>query len=108
MKEEKIAHKVQDLALHDEVVQPIHDFLDASFPVPPMQVQNVDVCGAQLFETGFDADVHRFDVVPDIGYPPRDVFIAGLEVAGVLQLEFRSIHRVFPTGTLQTLVATTS
>ncbi|CAK5266107.1 unnamed protein product, partial [Mycena citricolor] len=35
--------EVQDLALHHEIVQSVHDLLDAGVPIPPVQVQDVDV-----------------------------------------------------------------
>ncbi|CAK5266605.1 unnamed protein product, partial [Mycena citricolor] len=35
--------EVQNLALHHEVVQSVHDLFDAGVPVPPVQVQDVDV-----------------------------------------------------------------
>ena len=42
--------EVQHLALHDELVQAVHDLLDGGGVVPPVQVQHVDVGGAQLLQ----------------------------------------------------------
>jgi hypothetical protein len=78
-------HEVQDFALRDEVVETIHHFLDGSIPVPPMHVEDVDVCGAQFLQASFHTNVHRFDVVSDVVHLLRDSVIARLKAGRVLE-----------------------
>ena len=42
--------EVENLALHYEVVQAIHDFLNAAGVVPPVNVQDVDVVRAKFLQ----------------------------------------------------------
>jgi hypothetical protein len=82
---ESLTYQIQDFALHDEIVQAIHHFLDPGRPVPPVEVQNVDVGGAQLLQAGFDADVHGLDAVSDIKHLLRDGVVSALVVGAVLR-----------------------
>jgi hypothetical protein len=81
-----MTHEVQDLALDNEIVKAIHHLLDASVPIPPMHVEDVNVCGAQFLETGLHTDVQRFEVVSGIVHLLRDVILARLVVAGILYI----------------------
>ena len=44
----------------------VHDLLNRSFPVPPMDIQDVDIRRTKLFETGFNAHMYGLDVVSSI------------------------------------------
>ena len=44
-------------------MQAVHDFLNGGHVVPPVEVQYVDVVGAELLERGVDGDVQRLYVV---------------------------------------------
>ena len=44
----------------------IHNLLNGSIPVPPMQIQDVYVRRAKLLETGFNAHTHGLDIVSTI------------------------------------------
>lgn len=59
-------YQIEHFSLLNERVEAIHHFLDGSLPVPPVDVENVDVRGSQLFQTCFYADMHRLDIVAGI------------------------------------------
>lgn len=59
-------YEVEDFALGDEVVQPVHDFFDRRGVVPPMHVEDVDVGRAEFLERGLNGEEHRFEVVPRV------------------------------------------
>ena len=59
-------YEIQNLALHSEIMQPIHHLLHACMPVPPMHIQDIYVRRAKLLETGFDTHMHRLDTVSSI------------------------------------------
>jgi hypothetical protein len=86
LKNTKNTHEVQDLALDDEIMKPIHHLLDAGVPVPPMHVKDVDVCGAQFLKTGLHTNVHRFEVVSGIVNLLREGVLARFEVGGELHI----------------------
>ena len=48
--------EIEHLALNDEVVQAIHDFLHAGGIVPPMELQDIDVVCAELFQRRVDRE----------------------------------------------------
>jgi hypothetical protein len=78
--------EVQDFALDHEVMQAIHHLFDAGIPVPPVNVQNVDVGRAQFLETGFDAGMHGLDVVSDVVRLLSDGVVSALVVGRVLNV----------------------
>jgi hypothetical protein len=51
-------YEVQDLALDDKIVEPIHHLLDTGVPVPPVDIKDVDIRSAQFLETRVHADMH--------------------------------------------------
>ena len=55
--------EVEDLALHDESVEAVHDLLDGASVVPPVDVEDVNVIRAQLSERVVDGVEHRLDAV---------------------------------------------
>lgn len=57
--------EVEDLACKDELVQALHDFLDAGGEVPPVHVEEVDVVCSELLQAGLDGNAHRLDGVAD-------------------------------------------
>lgn len=57
--------EVKHLALDDESMETIYDFLDGSGVVPPVDVKDINVVDAQLLERGVDRVYHRFEVVAD-------------------------------------------
>lgn len=60
------AYQVENFARNDYVVERVHDFLDGRVVVPPMEVQNVDVCGSELLQTGFNRYVEILGIVADV------------------------------------------
>lgn len=59
-------YEIQDFSLSDEVVQTVHDLLDAGSVIPPMHIENVDVVCLEFLERRLHGDVQRLDVVPEI------------------------------------------
>lgn len=47
-------HQVEDFALEDELMQAPHHFLDTCLPIPPVDVEQIDIGCAQLLERGVD------------------------------------------------------
>jgi hypothetical protein len=95
LKNTKNTHEVQDLALDDEVMKPIHHLLDAGVPVPPVHVEDVDVCGAQFLKTGLHTNVHGFEVVSGIVHLLREGVLARFEVGGELRVGSVNRPRTF-------------
>ena len=57
------AYQIEHFSLLNEYVEAIHHFLDRSLPVPPVDVENINVCRSQFLQAGFHANMHRFDIV---------------------------------------------
>lgn len=57
-------HKIEHLALHDQLVQAPHNYLDGRHPVPPVDIQYIDVARAELAQARVDAHAHALEVVP--------------------------------------------
>lgn len=58
--------EVEHLALRDERVQAVHDLFDAGHIVPPVEVEDVDVVGAQLLEGCLEGVVQGFGAATDV------------------------------------------
>lgn len=81
------AYEVKDLAGHDELMKVVHDLLDATSVIPPVNVQEVDVRGAQLLQRSLDGEMHRLGVVADVVDLGLDCGIDLLELRRVLHRE---------------------
>ena len=74
----RATYQIQDFALHDQVIQAVHDLLHATGVVPPVDVEDVDVVRAELLEGVVDGVVHRLEVVADVAAldgDPRTGFV---------------------------------
>ena len=60
-------YKVENFAGHDELVEVVHDLLDAAPVVPPVNVQKVNVRRAQLLERVVHGVDHGLEAVADKG-----------------------------------------
>lgn len=65
-------------------MQTSHDFLDAGFPVPPMEVEEIDVVGSKLLQRCVDGDVHRLHVVSGEMDLLGNVFVRPFEIGCIL------------------------
>ena len=63
----------------------VHDFLDRSAPIPPVNVENVDVRRTKLLQTGLDTDVQRLRVVSRVVDFLTNPFSLYFEVRGILE-----------------------
>ena len=77
-------YKVENFAGHDELVEVVHDLLDAAPVVPPVNVQKVNVRRAQLLERSLDSEVHRLGAVATIVDLCLDRWVELLELRRVL------------------------
>lgn len=68
------------------MVQSVHNFLDTGDEVPPMDVQYVNVCCAELFQGGFNRNMHGFHAIAGVVYLIADVLVEVLEIGSVLKL----------------------
>ena len=84
----------------------IHHFLDGSLPIPPVDVENVDVCSSQLLQAGFYTNMHRLDIVSGIEDLLLDPSLCAHKIRCVLCTRI-STGPTGPMGLL-TLVAMTS
>ena len=58
--------EVEDLAGLDDRVQGVHDFGDGGRPVPPVEVEDVDVLGPQLLERVAEGEMERLLAVAGV------------------------------------------
>lgn len=65
-------------------MQTVHDLLNATGPIPPMQVKDVDIRRSELLQRRFDRHVHRLDIIADEGNSVRGLYVT-LVVRGILQ-----------------------
>ena len=79
------AHEIEHLALDDEVVQAVHDLFHRRVQVPEMEVEDVEVVGLQILETGVEAEPEGFEVVPDVVDVLADGRVGTFGVVGVLE-----------------------
>ena len=80
----KATYQIQDFALHNQVIQAIHDLLDATGVVPPMDIENIDIVSPQFLERRFKGDVQGLQVIPDIRRLLFDTVVASLVVRSIL------------------------
>lgn len=69
-------------------MQTIHDLLDGRVPVPPMDIKDVDVRGAELLQAVFKTDVHRLDTVPSIVCLLNDLSGGTFVVRRILEVHY--------------------
>lgn len=79
------AYQVQDLPLLDKVVEATHHLFDTCFKVPPVDVKEVNIVGAELLERRSDGDLHGLDAVACVQGLLLDTRVATLEVGRVLR-----------------------
>jgi hypothetical protein len=69
-------------------VERVHDLFNRGRVVPPVQVEDVDIGSAQLFERGFHGDMKGLCVVPRIVHHVRDILpLPTLEVSRVFSCD---------------------
>ena len=56
-------YQVEHLSLLNERVKAVHHLFDASLPIPPVDIEDVDVRRPQFLQARFDTHVHRFHAV---------------------------------------------
>jgi hypothetical protein len=69
--------KVEDLALSNQGIETMHDFLNTGSEVPPMNVQQINVIGTKFLQRTVDRDMHGLEGVAD------KVGLKGLCIASV-------------------------
>ncbi len=77
------AYEVQDLSLHYQRMQAIHDLRHRGLKVPPVNVEDVDVAGPQTFEALGDGDVKNFEIISNLIGP--DLRSSTLTIGRVLR-----------------------
>ena len=65
-------------------MQRVHDFLDAGGIIPPVEIEDVDVAGAQPLERLFDRDVQRLGVVSGVGSLDLDPVVSSPGIGSIL------------------------
>ena len=77
-------YQVENLSLKNEGVQRIYNLFNCCAIVPPVQVENIYVWGAKLFERRIYRDTERFGMIPCIVYLVGDLVLASLEAGCIL------------------------
>jgi len=57
------ADQIQDRPVHNEFVQGLHDFFNRCGPVPEVDIQQVDVICAEVFQGLFDGQMQGLGIV---------------------------------------------
>ena len=65
-------------------METIHDFFYGGIPVPPMDIENIDIVGPQFLERRLEGDVQGLQVIPDIRRLLFDTVVASLVVRSIL------------------------
>jgi len=58
----------------------VHDFFDGGGPIPPMNIQDVDVQRAQFLQGCIDSNAETLCVVSGVVHLVSDIILASLEV----------------------------
>lgn len=67
-------------------MQAVHHLLNAGGVVPPMEIEQVDIVDAQLFQRFLDEDVRGLDVVTGVhGFRAKLRTLTDLVVGGILK-----------------------
>jgi hypothetical protein len=77
-------YQIEYLSLKNEGVQRIYDLLNWGAIVPPVQVENIYVRAAELFERRIDRYTKRFGMIPCIVNLVGDLVLASLEAGCIL------------------------
>ena len=86
-------------------METIHDLLDGGVEIPPVEVENINVVGAKLLETGFNTDLQGLCVVSGVVGLDFNVVVSTLKIRRVL----KRIENTFdPTILRITFVAITN
>lgn len=83
-----MTYKIDNFSRQNQSMQSTHHFFDAGVPIPPMDVEKVNVGGAQFLEGFFDRDMHGLGVVSDIHNLLLDRIITILIRSRVLEKGF--------------------
>lgn len=89
-------------------MESVHQLRDGGVVIPPVDVEDVNVCRAELLQTVVQTDGHTFDVVTEIVYANGNIRVCSLvesRVLGVSGGQQTTMVRLF---TLPTLVEITS
>lgn len=76
-------YQIEHFSALDECVEGVHHFFDGGLPVPPMEVENVDIRRPEPFQACLEAEMHRFDAVSGIQHLVADIAIPYV-IRGVL------------------------
>lgn len=71
-------------------MQTVHHFFDRSVPIPPVQVEDVDVRSAQFPEAGFDTEVHGLYTVACVDTLLLEIVLSTLVISCILERQIES------------------
>ena len=67
------AYQVKHFSLLNEHVEAIHHFFDGGLPVPPVDVENIDIRRPEVLQACLQAEMHRLEIVPRVHHLLSDV-----------------------------------
>ena len=56
-------NQIQDDAPFDVAVKGVHHLVDGGVPIPPVEVEDVDVVSAEIFEAGLDGRLQSLGAI---------------------------------------------
>ena len=78
--------QIQDRPFHDKFVQRLHDFFDSRRPVPEVDIQQVDVICAEVFQGFFDGQMQGLGVVAtEQDLVSRNILVTEMDIVRVLK-----------------------
>jgi hypothetical protein len=78
--------QVQDRPLHDKFVQGLHEFFDGCGPVPEVDIQQVDIICAEVFQGLFDGHMQGLGTVAaKQDLVSRHIFVSKVDIVRVLR-----------------------
>lgn len=77
-------YQIEHFSLLNERVETIHHFFDRGLPVPPVDVEDIDIRRPELFQACFQADMHRFDAVPRVQHLLLELVVPAYIIRGIL------------------------
>ena len=78
--------QIQDRPFHDKFVQGLHDFFDSRRPVPEVDIQQVDVICAEIFQGFFDGQMQGLGVVAtEQDLVSRNILVTEMDIVRVLK-----------------------
>ena len=68
-------YQVEHFPSLNERVEAIHHLFDGGLPIPPVDVENIDIRRPEVLQACLQAEMHRLDIVPRVHHLLSDVVV---------------------------------